>query len=59
MSRVAFHVLAHPNSYITGSETIGARGEVDPEIPNERLEWSTKQQGSIVNLALLVKLEER
>ena len=55
-AKVAFQVLISPGSYKVGPETIGARGEIDPDFSNQEMEWSTNQQGCHILSGLLVKL---
>ena len=47
-----------PDSYDVTDQTIGAKNQIDPKLPNSQLEWSTKRRGVTVLVGLLVKVED-
>ena len=55
--RVAFQVYLKPGSYKIGQQTLGVNEQIDPKFTNNELEWSTKERGSTMLSALLVKIE--
>jgi len=55
---VALQVLVKPGSYVTsGASNPASQATVDPGLPNNELEWRTKEQGGLTIGGLLVKLE--
>lgn len=57
-AKVAFQVWIRPNSYTKGKITVKNSGPVDERIPNEEIEWSTKERGAIIVYGLLAKIED-
>lgn len=55
--RVAFQVWLKPGSYKVGPQSLGLNEQIDPQFPNNELEWSTKECGSVLLHGLLVKIE--
>ncbi|XP_067658409.1 neuralized-like protein 4 isoform X2 [Haliotis asinina] len=56
-ARVAFQVWVKPGSYKVGPQTIEASDPIDPKFNNSELEWSTKERGSTMLYALLLRVE--
>lgn len=48
-----------PSTYSIGPETIGAKSEICPHIPNSRIEYFTDRRGSIVAYGLLVRFRPK
>lgn len=48
-----------PNSFQIGPETIGAKGEICPHIPNSKIEYFTARRGTIVAYGLLVRFRPK
>lgn len=57
-AKAVLQLCINPQSYQVGPQTIGATSEIDPKFSNQEIEWSTKERGSIIVYALLVKLDE-
>ena len=60
-AKVAFQVLIRPRSYMVGMETVGATQQgtnIDPHIPNNEIEWSTKEKVATILYGLLIELRE-
>ncbi|XP_041377381.1 neuralized-like protein 4 [Gigantopelta aegis] len=56
-ARVAFQLWVKPGSYKVGPETIATSDRIDPHFNNNELEWATKERGSTMLYALLLKVE--
>ena len=61
-ARVAFQVWVKPGSYKVGGQGQGSVMEdivqqVDPHFHNSELAWSTKERGSLMLHALLLRVE--
>lgn len=41
--RLALQLRIQPNTYSIGQETVGAKGTIDPHIPNSSIEWYTDE----------------
>ena len=48
-----------PGTYHIGPETIGAKAEICPHIPNSKIEYFTDRRGSIVVYGLLVRFRQK
>ena len=60
-AKVAFQVLIRPRSYQVGMETVGATQQgttIDPLIPNNEIEWATREKVATILYGLLVELRE-
>lgn len=55
--QVAFEVLVKPGSYVLSEKNIGASHELDPQIPNHALQWSTTELENVIQIGLLVKVD--
>ncbi|XP_025081591.1 neuralized-like protein 4 isoform X2 [Pomacea canaliculata] len=60
-ARVAFQIWVKPGSYKVGGQAQGSgediAQQVDPHFRNSELAWSTKEKGSLMLHALLLKVE--
>ncbi|KAL3861342.1 hypothetical protein ACJMK2_007378 [Sinanodonta woodiana] len=56
-ARVAIQAWVKPGSYKIGPQSIQANEPIDPRFSNNELEWSTKERGSTMIQALLIKIE--
>ncbi|KAK3603483.1 hypothetical protein CHS0354_030324 [Potamilus streckersoni] len=56
-ARVAIQAWVKPGSYKIGPQSIQANEPIDPRFSNNELEWSTKEHGSTMIQALLIKIE--
>ncbi|XP_068683146.1 neuralized-like protein 4 [Montipora foliosa] len=57
-AKAVLQLCINPQSYQVGPQTIGATSEIDSKFSNQEIEWPTKERGSIIVYALLVKLDE-
>ena len=55
---MVLRVLIRPGSYTAGNQTIGAKGQLDPQIPNTEVEWITRETGNVILQAVLVHVED-
>ena len=55
-AQTVLQLCIKPSSYKVGSQTVGAQTTIDSRFPNETIEWSTKQRGSVILYGLLFKL---
>ena len=58
-AKTVLQLCIKPDSYKVGPQTVGAQTTIDSQFPNETIEWSTKQRGSVILYGLLVKLDEK
>lgn len=57
-AKVVIQLFIKPGSYQVGSRTIGAVSEIDPNISDKELEWTTTEPDSTRLFGLLIKLDE-
>ncbi|KAL5014249.1 hypothetical protein ScPMuIL_008519 [Solemya velum] len=55
--RVAFQVWVKPGSYTVGQQSLGVNEQIDPRLNNSELEWCTKERGSTMLHAFLIKVD--
>lgn len=55
--RVAFQAWVKPGSYTVGQQSLGVNEQIDPHLNNSELEWCTKERGSTMLHAFLIRVD--
>ena len=55
--RFALQLRIQPNTYEIGQQTIGAKGQIDPHIPNSSIEWYSDQPQAHFFTGILIREE--
>jgi neuralized-like protein 4 len=58
-TQIVLHCRQMPNSFKIGPETIGAKTEICPHIPNSEIEYFTDRRASLVAYGLLVRFRPK